>query len=39
VVLDPTSGAVVAQTTREPITSTDGALTSEQRAAWLSAVR
>jgi thiol:disulfide interchange protein len=39
VVLDPTSGAVVAQTTREPITSTDGALTSEQWAAWLSAVR
>lgn len=39
VVLDPRSGSVLAQTTREPITGADGRLTSEQWAAWLRAAR
>lgn len=39
VALDPQSGAVLAQTTREPITGHDGRLTSEQWAAWLRSVR
>ncbi len=39
VVLDPRTGSVVAQTTREPITGRDETLTSEQWAAWLRAVR
>lgn len=39
VVLDPRTGAVLAQTTQEPITGTSGAMTSERWAAWLRSVR
>jgi thiol:disulfide interchange protein len=39
VVLDPATGAMIARTTREPITGADGQLTSEQWAAWLRAPR
>jgi thiol:disulfide interchange protein len=39
VALDPRTGAVLAQTTREPITGTDGRITSEQWASWLRSVR
>lgn len=35
VVLDPRTGARLAQTTREPITGASGAITSAQWAAWL----
>ncbi|MFO0560738.1 MAG: thioredoxin family protein [Polyangiales bacterium] len=39
VALDPRTGAVLAQTTQEPITGTSGAITSERWAAWLRSVR
>jgi hypothetical protein len=39
VVLDPRTGAVLAQTTQEPITGTSGPMTSERWAAWLRSVR
>lgn len=35
VVLDPRTGAALAQTTREPLTGSTGAITSAQWAAWL----
>jgi thiol:disulfide interchange protein len=39
VVIDPQTGAVLAQSTREPVTGNDGALTSERWAAWLRSIR